>query len=91
MRFAALAPSLAGLALVAAACTDDRPIPQLPPELNVTSPLRGTMQEGLSTVEVTGTVAPNADTGVAVAQVEVNGVVATVDAEGGFRAQVPLR
>lgn len=91
MRFAALAPSLAGLALVAAACTDDRPIPQLPPELKVTSPIRGTMQEGLSTVEVTGTVAPNADTGVAVAQVEVNGVAATVDADGGFRAQVPLR
>ena len=44
MRFAALAPSLAGLALVAAACTDDRPIPQLPPELKVTSPLRRTMQ-----------------------------------------------
>ncbi|HVV87263.1 MAG TPA: hypothetical protein VHE35_29685 [Kofleriaceae bacterium] len=90
MRFAALATSLAGLALLASACTDDRPTPKLPPELQVTSPSRGTMQEGLTTVQVTGTVAPNPETEVAIAKVEVNGVTAAVDVDGSFTAQVPL-
>ncbi len=91
MRFAALAPSLAGLALLVSACTDDRAIPKLPPELKVISPTRGTMQEGLSTIEVVGTVSANADTGVAVARVEVNGVEAAVGVDGTFTAQIPLR
>jgi hypothetical protein len=90
MRFAALASSLAGLAVLASACTDDRPVPTLPPELKVVSPVRGTMQEGLHTVDVLGTVAPNPDTEVAIASVTVNGVAATVDVEGNFRAQVPV-
>ena len=93
MRFATLAPcfaSLASLALLASACTDDRPTPKLPPELKVISPMRGTMQEGLATVDVTGTVSGNADTQVAVASVTVNGVAATVDVDGTFHAQVPV-
>lgn len=88
MRFAALVPGLA-LALAASACTDE-PTPKLPPELKVTSPARGTMQAGLSTIEVTGTVAPNPDTDVAVAKVEVNGVEAAVAVDGSFTARIPL-
>jgi hypothetical protein len=90
MRLPVLAASLAGLAVLASACTDDRPTPKLPPELKVVSPVRGTMQEGLTTVEVIGTVAPNPETDVAVASVSVNGVAATVDVEGNFTATVPV-
>ena len=85
MRFAALVPGLA-LALAASACTDE-PTPKLPPELKVTSPARGTMQAGLSTIEVTGTVAPNPDTDVAVAKVEVNGVEAAVAVDRSLLAE----
>jgi Glucodextranase, domain B len=89
MRFAALVPGLA-LALAAAACTDDAPTPQLPPELKVLSPARGLMQPGLSTVEVAGVVSANPETQVAVASVTVNGVTAAVGTDGTFRAQVPV-
>ena len=90
MRLPFLAHGLAGLAVLAAACADDRPVPQLPPELKVVSPVRGTMQEGLQTVQVIGTVAPNPETDVAVANVEVNGVTAAVDVQGNFTAAVPV-
>ena len=90
MRLPFLAHGLAGLAVLAAACADDRPVPQLPPELKVVSPVRGTMQEGLQTVQVIGTVAPNPETDVAVANVEVNGVTAAVDVQGNFTATVPV-
>ncbi len=93
MRLAALAPTVAGLgllALLSSACTDAGPTPKLPPELKVTSPARGTLQAGLTTIEVRGTVAANPETGVAVAQVEVNGVAAAVDTAGNFTARIPL-
>lgn len=91
MRFAALATSLAGLAVLTSACTDDRPTPKLPPELKVLAPTRGTLQGGLSSVQVTGIVSPNPETEVAVERVEVNGVPAQVAVDGSFTATIPLK
>lgn len=90
MRFAALAPTFAGLALLASACTDDGLTPKLPPELKVTSPVRGTLREGLTTIEVAVDGRRQPETEVAVARVEVNGVAAAVDTAGNFTAQIPL-
>lgn len=81
--------AVASLAVSAAACTNDLgPRPE-PPVLTVTAPERGLMQEGLTSVEVRGTVAPG-PSGVKVASVEVNGALATVADDGSFSAFVPV-
>jgi hypothetical protein len=61
-----------------------------PPVLKVTSPSRGTVQSGLADVEVRGTVTPSLESGAPVERVEVNGVRATVDLDGGWVARVPV-
>src|SRR5690242_14250175 len=81
--------TILGLATTAAlaACTQteigDRPEP---PALQVLSPERGTMQEGLATVEVRGTVTPSVDTGAEITRVEVNGMAARLDTLGNWTA-----
>jgi hypothetical protein len=74
-----------------AACTQteigDRPEP---PVLQVLSPERGTMQEGLATVEVRGTVTPSVDTGAEITRVEVNGMAARLDTLGNWSANITL-
>lgn len=82
--------AVASLAVSAVACTNDLgPRPE-PPVLNVTAPARGLMQEGLSTVQVTGTVAPS-PSGSPVTKVEVNGVIAEVAPDGAWSALVTVR
>ena len=82
---------VASLLTVAVACTsDDLASRPEPPALTVTSPARGTMREGLTTVTVTGTVGPSAS-GAAVAAVTVNGVAAEVAPTGEFSATVAER
>lgn len=76
--------------LLTAACTNDVGSRPEPPELTVTSPARGTMREGLTTVTVTGTVGPSA-TGSDVTAVTVNGVTASVAPSGEFSATVAVR
>lgn len=80
---------LATLVPAAVACTNDVGSRPEPPALTVTSPARGTMREGLSTVDVTGTVLPG-PTGAAITGVTVNGVPADVAADGSFVASVPV-
>lgn len=82
---------VASLLTAAVACTsDDLGSRPEPPALTVTSPARGTMREGLTTVTVTGTVGPSAS-GAAVAAVTVNGVAAEVAPTGEFSATVAVR
>jgi hypothetical protein len=81
---------VASLLTVAVACTsDDLASRPEPPALTVTSPARGTMREGLSSVEVIGTVGASA-TGSAAASVSVNGIDAPLAADGSFRVTVPV-
>jgi hypothetical protein len=77
-------------ALTFAACTSGAGEFHDPPTLKVTSPQRSLVQAGAGAVTVTGTVTPNAD-GVAVDQVEVNGVPATVNPDGSFQATIQVR
>ena len=82
---------IVGLPLIAlaAACADNGPPPP-PPVLKVVSPVRGTIQSGLADVEVRGNVIASAETELAVASVEVNGVPAQVAVDGSFTARVPV-
>lgn len=85
-----VAASLLVPALPLIACTSNdvgsRPEP---PALSIESPSRGTMREGLSTVQVIGTVGASA-TGSPVATVTVNGAAAEVAPDGTFRATIPV-
>lgn len=74
---------------VVAACANDVGSRPEPPELRIESPARGTMREGLSSVEVIGTVGASA-TGSAAASVSVNGIDAPLAADGSFRVTVPV-
>ena len=69
----------------AAACAGQQPPPPL---LTVTSPARSLMQESGS-VTVRGTVQPNAD-GDPVSRVTVNGIAATLGADGSFSAAIDV-
>ena len=80
---------LATLVPAAVACTNDVGFRPEPPALTVTSPARGTMREGLSSVDVTGTVLPG-PSGAAVTSVLVNGVPADVAPDGTFFATVAV-
>ncbi len=76
-------------ALFASACTSEELSRPALPLLEVTSPARGTMTEGLTTIEVTGTARPGLD-GEAVMAVTVNGARAAVAADGSFAVAVAL-
>ena len=81
-----------GLTLLAAAACDSAPEEiKDPPVLRVTSPSRSTLQNRAGLVQVTGTVAPNEISGERVEKVLVNGVQATVNADGTFIAVVDVR
>ncbi|MEZ4400292.1 MAG: hypothetical protein R3B06_09760 [Kofleriaceae bacterium] len=80
---------LGALLATAAGCTADLNGRAEPPALTVTSPARGTIREGMSTVTVTGTVAPGSS-GAAVTGVTVNGVVADLALDGSWSATVPV-
>lgn len=86
MRNLLLATSLL---LTAAACNDEIGRLPEPPVLKVTSPERSLMQNQAGALTVTGTVAPSVD-GSPVKKVTVNGVAATVSADGSFTAQLNL-
>ncbi|MCX5741738.1 MAG: hypothetical protein NT062_04465 [Proteobacteria bacterium] len=81
--------SIASL-LAFAACSDE-PIEQTdPPVLKIITPTRATIQGAAGTVTVQGRVAPNDGTGAAIATVMVNGVPATLAADGSFLAVVTV-
>jgi hypothetical protein len=61
-----------------------------PPSLKVTSPQRSLVQSGAGLITVQGTATPNADTGVPIKQVVVNGVTATVNPDGSFQAAITV-
>lgn len=78
--------TLTGLILATAACTGPGAAPE-PPVLKVTSPQRSLVQGGAGAITVTGKVEPGI-TGAAVEKVMVNGVQATLGADGSFTALV---
>ena len=61
-----------------------------PPQLVVTSPQRSLIQDGTAAINVTGTVGPNVN-GSPVKRVMVNGIAATLAADGTFAAQIDVR
>lgn len=74
------------LLVLLAACMGELPPP---PNLLVTSPERGLIQNGAGMVTVKGTAEPGAD-GAAVRKVTINGTQATLDADGSFTAVVAV-
>lgn len=72
------------------ACTNPAGQAPEPPLLTITSPARSLVQDHAGTVTVTGTVAPNLH-GTPVTKVSVNGVVATVNADGSFSIDVQVK
>src|SRR3954471_16147729 len=86
MRNLLLATSLL---LTAAACNDEIGALPEPPVLRITSPERSLMQNHAGALTVTGTVAPSVD-GSPIKKVTVNGVAATLNADGTFTALLSL-
>ncbi|MBX3156721.1 MAG: hypothetical protein KF773_12015 [Deltaproteobacteria bacterium] len=78
------------LAATAACGTEPAPAKE-PPVLKITSPERALVKNGAGPVTVKGTVEPNAATQAPVEKVLVNGVQATVGADGTFQATVDIR
>src|SRR5437016_2010553 len=76
--------------LVFSACTDAPGELKDPPVLKVTSPSRSTVQGSAGKIMVTGTANPNPE-GTALKSVVVNGVTATLNADGTFTAQVQVQ
>jgi hypothetical protein len=89
MRHFLFATSLSLLA--ASACSEPPTELKDPPVLKVTSPQRSLIQSGAGAVVVTGTVTPNADSLEPIEKVLVNGVQATVNADGTFTATVSIK
>jgi hypothetical protein len=87
-RLLAAALALGTLGLIGSACTGPENLPE-PPVLKVTSPARSLQQPGAGQIRVTGTVAPNLE-GTPVEKVLVNGVQATIEADGSFHALIDL-
>lgn len=88
MRNLLLATSFALLAT--AACNDELGELKEPPVLKVTSPQRSFIRDHAGALLVTGTVAPNID-GTPVDKVMVNGVAATVNADGSWTATIDVK
>lgn len=81
---------LASIALIgAAACSNAAPELKDPPFLKVTAPERSLIRAGSGAVEVRGEVHPN-ENGSPIKTVMVNGVQATVAADGTFTAQIDV-
>src|SRR4051812_16701084 len=89
MRNLLIATSL--LASAAAACNDSPPAIKDPPVLKVTSPKRSLIQNHTGQLQVTGTVSANEASGEPVEKVLVNGVQATLGADGNFTATLELK
>lgn len=89
MRNLVLATSL--LATAAAACNDSPPEIKDPPVLKVTSPKRSLIQNHAGLLQVTGTVTPNEESAEPIEKVLVNGVQATLAADGSFSAMVDIK
>src|SRR5687767_12935795 len=79
-----------GLLLAITACDGGLGTLPEPPVLKITSPQRSLLQNGAGPVMVTGMVTPNSE-GDAIDKVIVNGVQATVNADGTFQAQVMIK
>lgn len=78
-----------GLALLAASgCNESPDALKDPPVLKVTSPTRSLIRGQAGSVTVTGTVAPNAESGEPITKVLVNNVQATVSPDGAFTATI---
>ncbi|HEY5948004.1 MAG TPA: hypothetical protein VIV40_21055 [Kofleriaceae bacterium] len=78
------------LALIATACSDSVGELKDPPVLEVTSPQRSLIRDHAGSLLVTGTVAPNVE-GTPVSKVMVNGVAATVNADGSWTATIDVK
>jgi hypothetical protein len=78
--------SLLLVVLASAACVGEMPPP---PELRVTSPDRGLVQDGSTRVTVEGNVRPG-PSGSPVTRVEVNDIRATIAADGSFSATIDV-
>lgn len=77
--------------LIALGACEDGPMEMTdPPILKILSPERATIQGQTGVVSVTGKVVPNDITGAAVEKVMVNGVQATLAADGSFTAVVTV-
>ena len=76
--------------LAFSACTDAPGELKDPPVLKVTSPMRSTIQGSAGKIMVTGTATPNAEA-TAIKSVVVNGVTATLNADGTFTASVQVQ
>lgn len=85
------ARALAAALLLAAGCAseadEEAANDHIAPVVEVHSPERGTVAEGADSVVVTGVAIDHESS---VEQVTVNGIEAELDADGSFRAQVPL-
>ena len=79
-----------GLLLAIAACDGGPGTLPEPPVLQITSPQRSLVQNGANAITVTGTVTANVE-GDAVEKVTVNGVQATLNADGSFTAQIQIQ
>jgi hypothetical protein len=77
-------------ALLATACSDELGELREPPVLKVTSPERSFIRDHAGSLLVTGTVAPNIE-GSPVDKVMVNGVAATVNADGSWTATIDVK
>jgi hypothetical protein len=87
MRNLLLATSFA---LLASACNDEVGALKEPPVLKVTSPQRSFIRDHAGSLLVTGTVAPSIE-GTPVDKVMVNGVAATVGADGSWTATIDVK
>ena len=89
-RFGALGALLGAIALIA--CSDHPYDPGAPavdpsaPRVHITSPARGTFVGDVATLVVTGTTSDDAG----IAQVQVNGVDATLAGDGSWTATIPV-
>ena len=79
-----------GLLLAIAACEGGPGVAPEPPVLKITSPQRSLLQNGAGSITVTGMVTPNSE-GDTVEKVTVNGVQATLNADGTFQAQIQIQ
>jgi hypothetical protein len=78
------------LSLLCAACTQWTEDAHEPPVLKVTSPQRSFIRDHAGPVVVTGTIAPNVE-GTPIAKLMVNGVAATINADGTWMATITVK
>jgi len=81
----------ASLLTSAAACSSSPDEIKDPPQLRIDTPARSTVRGEAGLLKVTGAVAPNDLSGEPVQKVLVNGVQATLNADGSFSASIELK